>query len=281
MSENHSRNTHKKVEHPFTATIPYNVLADKKLSDGAKIYFCTLSALSKENGYCYATNKQLAELLEKSEDTIKKYNTELRTRGHIILESNHIPYKKEGSTKILWSNRKKIYTYPAFIPKEGYVKIKEKSTKVVKYPPSHDGGKISTSKSIKESYKTTSKKQNSHKSEIYDGSPNKNKKEESLKEKKGMDSYPESLKLATMLREYIDEWGGRLSKSIKIKSWADDINKIIYIDGYSKEEIQDVLYWFSCKEPSKNGFTWRNQILSGKNLRKKFDLLFNAMKSES
>lgn len=125
----------------------------------------------------------------------------------------------------------------------------------------------------------TQQAKNSHKSEIYDGSTIL-KKEKSIKSKKIDKAESGAFRLAEMLREYIDEWGGRISNSSNLDTWSGDIDKILKIDGYTKEEVRDVIYWFSCKEPGSNGFCWRNQILSGRNLRSKFDLLFNAMKSE-
>ena len=116
MTENPS-NEHKKLDHPYLSVMPYNILSDESLSEGAKLHFCYLSALAKNEGYCWATNEQLAEVQEKSVKSIVRYNTELRTNGHIIIEPNRIPYKTEDG-KLLWKNRKKIYVDLAFVRKD-------------------------------------------------------------------------------------------------------------------------------------------------------------------
>lgn len=119
-------NEHKKLDHPYLAVIPYNILSDKNITDGAKLHFCYLSALAKNEGYCWATNQQLAEVQGKSAKTISGYNTELKNSGHIEIEENHIPYRTEEE-RLLWKNRKKIYVDLAFVRKEV---IKKESPKV-------------------------------------------------------------------------------------------------------------------------------------------------------
>ena len=43
--------------------IPIEILTDKKLSDKEKTIYAIIIYLSKENNYCYCTNKTISELL--------------------------------------------------------------------------------------------------------------------------------------------------------------------------------------------------------------------------
>lgn len=43
--------------------IPIEILADEKLSDKEKIIYSIILYLSKQNSYCYLTNKTISELL--------------------------------------------------------------------------------------------------------------------------------------------------------------------------------------------------------------------------
>jgi len=149
MSENISESVPKKLDHPYLATIPYNVISDKNLTDGAKLHFGYITALCKNEGYCWATNEQLAEVQGKSKKTISGYNTELKNNGHIIIEDNHIPYKTEED-KLLWKNCKKIYVDIAFVREEI---IKKAEPIVTKMLPSVDSNKNVTPLSIKDKYK--------------------------------------------------------------------------------------------------------------------------------
>ena len=149
MPENHSENIPKKLDHPYLATIPYNVLSDKSLTDGAKLHFGYITALCKNEGYCWATNEQLAEVQGKSKKTISGYNSELKNNGHIIIEADHRPYKTEEE-KLLWKNCKKIYVDIAFVRKEI---IKKGNPIVTKTLPSMDSNENVTSLSIKDKYK--------------------------------------------------------------------------------------------------------------------------------
>lgn len=60
-------------------------------------------------------------------------------------------------------------------------------------------------------------------------------------------------------------------KKPNLKLWANDIEKLMTIDGRAEEEINQVIEWVS-----KDDF-WCKNILSGKKLRQKFDQLFISM----
>lgn len=129
----------------------------------------------------------------------------------------------------------------------------------------------------KEPYKEPNKEPDkniySRKSKISDDTQDFEEKELSHQEKKDSQSFKSALVLADIMKQYILRWKKKLSKKHDPQKWAVDIEKLIRIDGYSGEDISDVLYWISIQEENKNGFSWRNQILSGRSLRKHFEEL--------
>jgi len=67
----------------YYAVIPANVRYCKDVCDGAKLLYGEITALSNQNGYCWATNKYFADLYGKSSDTISRWISELAGAGFI------------------------------------------------------------------------------------------------------------------------------------------------------------------------------------------------------
>lgn len=63
--------------------MPYNLRNDKEVSDGAKMLYLFITSLCHADGYCWATNKYLAEQINVKEREIQKRLLELKTRGYI------------------------------------------------------------------------------------------------------------------------------------------------------------------------------------------------------
>lgn len=80
------------VQHNWFAVIPAEILLNNNLSDKAKLLFALVANLSNEKGFCYATNKYLAEKLNCSKVTISRVLGELEEIGFInrvmILKAN-------------------------------------------------------------------------------------------------------------------------------------------------------------------------------------------------
>tara|TARA_Y100000401_G_C8245333_1_gene185227 strand:+ start:48 stop:305 length:258 start_codon:yes stop_codon:yes gene_type:complete len=77
--------------------IPTVVRADKNLPDGAKLLYGDLKALTKQQGYCFATNKHLADLFGKTEITISNWISKLKKGGYIKIE--YQPFRRIFCTK--------------------------------------------------------------------------------------------------------------------------------------------------------------------------------------
>ena len=73
--------------------IPIEILTDNKLSDKEKIIYTITIYLSKENKYCYLTNKSISELLNISITQVSKLINSLKDKGYIKIE---IIYKENS-----------------------------------------------------------------------------------------------------------------------------------------------------------------------------------------
>ena len=73
--------------------IPIEILTDNKLSDKEKIIYTITIYLSKENKYCYLTNKSISELLDISITQVSKLVNSLKDKGYINIE---IIYKENS-----------------------------------------------------------------------------------------------------------------------------------------------------------------------------------------
>ena len=73
--------------------IPIEILTDEKLSDKEKIIYAIILYLSKENNYCYLTNKTMSELLNISITQVSKLVNSLKDKTYINIE---LIYKKNS-----------------------------------------------------------------------------------------------------------------------------------------------------------------------------------------
>jgi hypothetical protein len=69
------------------------------------------------------------------------------------------------------------------------------------------------------------------------------------------------------------------AKKPDFQKWAVYIDKLMRIDGRTKEEIGKVLQWIQVYKGT-NGFTWKSNILSTKKLHEKFTALWTQMKAD-
>jgi len=134
-----------KLKFPYLATIPYKVLASKSLKPAAKLHFGCLSALSRESGYCWATDEQLAEIQGVDERTVKRWNKELEEAGCIERKTINVSYRDENN-RLLWKKSRKIYTACAFVesPSDRDNSDRDKKVSIVdgdKNVPINDGDK--------------------------------------------------------------------------------------------------------------------------------------------
>ena len=67
--------------------VPTIVLLDEELSSTTKLLLGLINTLSMQEGFCYASNKYLSNLLKVSKRTITSCITSLRTKKYIRVEN--------------------------------------------------------------------------------------------------------------------------------------------------------------------------------------------------
>lgn len=90
----------------YYAVIPSEVRYDKELQPNAKLLYGEITALTQQEGYCWAGNDYFAELYDVSTETISRWISALKKRGYIEVEL----LKKEGNKRRIAID-KKVKTY--------------------------------------------------------------------------------------------------------------------------------------------------------------------------
>lgn len=76
----------KNFENSSYAIIPATVLYNKDLKSNQKLLYAIISSLSSKEGYCYATNRYLAEKLGVEPNTVSCWITNLKRKEFIKVE---------------------------------------------------------------------------------------------------------------------------------------------------------------------------------------------------
>ena len=90
--------------------IPIEILTDNKLSDKEKIIYTITIYLSKENKYCYLTNKSISELLNISITQVSKLVNSLKDKGYINIEMVYKENSKEVEMRKIIPIEEKLNT---------------------------------------------------------------------------------------------------------------------------------------------------------------------------
>lgn len=98
--------------------IPVEILTDKKLSDKEKTIYAIVMYLSKENQYCFLTNKTISELLNISVTQVSNLISSLKKKKYI-------------ETEIIYKENTKQVEMRKLIP----IKNEDTYLRKVKYPP--------------------------------------------------------------------------------------------------------------------------------------------------
>lgn len=132
--------------------IPIEILTDDKLSDKEKTIYAIILYLSKENQYCFLTNKTISELLNISVTQVSNLISSLKKKKYIETE---IIYKE---------NTKQVEMRKLITIKNGDTYLRK-----VKYPPQEN-----FNTPIKENFKNN--KYNNKINNKYNGNSNFSKK---------------------------------------------------------------------------------------------------------
>ena len=98
--------------------IPVEILTDKKLSDKEKIIYAIIIYLSKENQYCFITNKTISKLLNISVTQVSNLINSLKSKEYI-------------DTELIYKENTKQVEMRKLIP----IKNKDTYLRKGKYPP--------------------------------------------------------------------------------------------------------------------------------------------------
>ncbi|MBO5005155.1 MAG: helix-turn-helix domain-containing protein [Clostridia bacterium] len=70
----------------YYSVIPTTILYNKELKANEKLLYAIITSLACKEGYCFATNKYLAEKLGVNPKTISSWISDLKDRNFIIVE---------------------------------------------------------------------------------------------------------------------------------------------------------------------------------------------------
>ena len=70
----------------YYSVIPATVLYNKELKANEKLLYAIITSLACKEGYCFASNKYLAEKLDVNPKTVSSWISDLRDKGFIMLE---------------------------------------------------------------------------------------------------------------------------------------------------------------------------------------------------
>jgi DNA-binding transcriptional MocR family regulator len=89
------------MTHNWYAVITAKVLMAKDISSTQKLLVALISNLSNDRGYCFASNKYLAECLDINPVTISKNITDLEEKGYISRIVKINPLTKQVEERVL------------------------------------------------------------------------------------------------------------------------------------------------------------------------------------
>jgi hypothetical protein len=101
------------LDFPYISIIPYSVMSCGSLEPSAKLYYGCLAGLARQEGYCWATDSQLAEMHKVCERQIKRWNESLEKNGFIKRQTENKTYRNDDG-KLLWKKTRKIYVSEGF-----------------------------------------------------------------------------------------------------------------------------------------------------------------------
>ena len=88
----------------YFAIIPANVRYCKDIEPGAKLLYGEITALSNREGYCWATNKYLADLYDVDERTIRRWLESLKEQEFIFVSLDKSGFQTSRKIYIIQEN---------------------------------------------------------------------------------------------------------------------------------------------------------------------------------
>lgn len=197
----------------YHITVLSKIKNDKNIPQGAKLLFAEILTLSKEKGYCWATNHYFSELYCVSKRTVTRWISVLCELGYVS-EKFVLEEGKSVKIRYLQINELDKNVYP---PRQECLPPLDKNVQ--------DNNKINNKYNIytTESFKKT--------------------------EEKVFEENSDPYLLAKFLERNILEHTFEFPKSEEqLQTWAKDIDLMIRKDGIDPDDIAEVIDW-SHKDP--------------------------------
>jgi len=216
----------------FDAVIPSWLLLDKKIPNRAKLLYAHIRALSKKNGYCFATNEFLSEIIGVSIRTIKTYLRKLEKIG--VIETEIKPRKGGG-----WERKIRLNQGVNFSPQQEEM-FQNTSSQGEAYRTSPQGEAVTNNdfpiyKNINKKYNNISKESDSKESQ--------NLKDFNFYEKleKLSSSNRRDLQIIALYWKYKD-YKFRNEKQYQA-ALKRELRPARMLEGYTDEEITQTMDW--------------------------------------
>lgn len=234
------------LELPYVSLVPFAVFDDTILSPSAKLFYGCLAALSKREGYCWATDEQLAQMMKCSDRQVARWLDQLEGRGFIRRQTKNRPYRADDG-KLLWRKERKIFVSDGFSKKVSDTDKNVPTNDTDKNVPTDD-----TDKNVP--YKERISKEEISKEESHAASA--------------------AQRLAQLLWEKIRAIHPK-ARPPSMNTWVRDIERLLRIDDRTEHDVERVITWALADD------FWCRNILSGRKLREKFDQLYISMTKQT
>lgn len=103
-------------QNDFFTILPSCIRYDANISDFAKVLYSEILALSKKNGFCWATNEHFAKAFSKHETTVSRAISELKNQNYIQIETTNSKNGTVRNITPLSENAKRAYSKNAKTP---------------------------------------------------------------------------------------------------------------------------------------------------------------------
>lgn len=220
----------------YYAIIPAGVRYHRELKPAAKLLYGELTALCSVEGYCWASNAYFAEIYQATTRQVQRWIADLAKFGFIKVEVDQNQHR----------SKRRIYMMQ--MPQADPTQM----TYDEKVATTHDEKVVH---SITDSSNTS----------LEDNNKSIVATDKNVIASKPQKSFSQEVEfIAQELYRHVIANYPHLEARCKWRDWCDDIDKLNRIDGYDFQTIMAVMKW------SQQDDFWKQNILSGKKLRKQF-----------
>ncbi len=255
--------------------IPAEILFNDNLNWREKALFGFLVNLSNnDRGYCWASNRYLAQLIKTRPDTVSSMISNLHKYKYITTQYE-TRNDGNGSRQVRKIKIDPTYpqTYETLLQEAlGRIQTVGEIPKPGRIPKPHRGNTQTPTGKIPNNIDNINRENNiDNNKSLSTQKPSGDNVSKANKKKEEIKQY---LPLATKLANIIKQNKKINTSHQRLRSWADEIRKLINRDGASIERVEIALDWYE----ENIGGAYIPVIESGSSLREKFIKLEDAMK---